>query len=136
MQQRQLPGTDLSLSLLGLGNFTFGVDWWGTFSDDEAVAIQNHAFDRGVTFFDTAPAYGNWRAEGLMKQTLEYAGRDNICLSTKFGYDLFVDPGEEGSHRERKQDFSPAHRSAKSASSRSSSWAPITSTCTRPTTSS
>ena len=108
MQLRQLPGTDLTLSLLGLGNFTFGVDWWGTFTDDEAIAIQNHAFDRGVTFFDTAPAYGNWRAEGLMKQTLAYAGRDNICLSTKFGYDLFVDPGEEGSHRERKQDFSPA----------------------------
>ena len=109
MQHRPLPGTDLSLSLLGFGNFTFGVNWWGDFTDDEAVAIQNHAVDRGVTFFDTAPAYGNWRAERLMRPTLDYAGRDRVTLSTKFGYNLFQDPGEEGSHRERKQDFSPAH---------------------------
>ena len=107
MHTRTLPGTDLSVSLLGFGNFTFGVNWWGDFTDDQAVAIQNHAVDRGVTFFDTAPAYGNWRAEKLMKPTLEYAGRDNIVLSTKFGYDLVTDPGEEGSHRERKQNFSP-----------------------------
>ena len=109
MQHRPLPGTDLSLSLLGFGNFTFGVNWWGDFTDEQAVAIQNHAVDRGVTFFDTAPAYGNWRAERLMKPTLDYAGRDRITLSTKFGYNLFQDPGEEGSHRERKQDFSPDH---------------------------
>ena len=109
MQHRPLPGTGLSLSLLGFGNFTFGVNWWGDFTDEQAVAIQNHAVDRGVTFFDTAPAYGNWRAERLMKPTLDYAGRDRITLSTKFGYNLFQDPGEEGSHRERRQDFSPAH---------------------------
>ncbi|MEM1110135.1 MAG: aldo/keto reductase [Planctomycetota bacterium] len=107
MITRIIPGTDLSVSLLGFGNFTFGVNWWGDFTDDEAVTIQNHAVDRGVTFFDTAPAYGNWRAESLMKPTLEYAGRDNIVLSTKFGYDLVSDPGEEGSHRERTQNFSP-----------------------------
>lgn len=107
MQTRNIPGTDLDVSILGFGNFTFGVNWWGDFTDDEAVAIQNHAFDQGVTFFDTAPAYGNWRAESLMKPTLAYAGRDNITLSTKFGYDLVTDPGEEGSHRERKQNFSP-----------------------------
>lgn len=107
MQYRTIPGTDLSLSLLGFGNFVFGVNWWGDFTDEQAITIQNYAFDRGVTFFDTAPAYGNWRAESLMKPTLQYAGRDNIVLSTKFGYDLVTDPGEEGYHRERKQNFSP-----------------------------
>ncbi|MEM9883626.1 MAG: aldo/keto reductase [Planctomycetota bacterium] len=109
MQTRTVPGTDLSVSLLGFGNFTFGVNWWGDFTDEQAVAIQNHAVDRGVTFFDTAPAYGNWRAERLMKPTIEYAGRDNLTLSTKFGYDLVTDPGEEGSHRERKQNFTPGN---------------------------
>ncbi|MEM6458992.1 MAG: aldo/keto reductase [Planctomycetota bacterium] len=109
MQTRTVPGTDLSVSILGFGNFTFGVNWWGDFTDDEAITIQNYAVDRGVTFFDTAPAYGNWRAERLMKPTIEYAGRDNLTLSTKFGYDLVTDPGEEGSHRERKQNFTPGN---------------------------
>ena len=106
IEQRNIPGTDLSVSLLGFGNFTFGVNWWIDATDEEAVAIQNAAFDLGVTFFDTAPAYGNWRAEKLLKPTIAYAGRDNVVVSTKFGYDLVSDPGEEGSHRERKQDFS------------------------------
>ncbi|MEX2388579.1 MAG: aldo/keto reductase, partial [Phycisphaeraceae bacterium] len=50
--------------------------------------------------------YGNGRAEGLMKATIDYAGRDNLVIATKFGYDFYKDPGEEGGHRERKQDFS------------------------------
>lgn len=107
MQKRPLPGTDLSVSLLAFGNFTFGTNWWGDFSDDDAERIQNHAVDQGVNFFDTAPAYGNGRAEALVKPTIAYAGRDNLVISTKFGYDLVRDPGEEGSHRERKQNFTP-----------------------------
>ena len=106
MHQAPIPGTNLSVSTLAFGNFTFGTNWWGDFSDEDAVAIQNHAVDRGVTFFDTAPAYGNYRAEKLLKPTIDYAGRENLVISTKFGYDLERDPGEEGSHRERKQDFS------------------------------
>src|SRR5207248_1203024 len=43
-------------------------------------------------------------------ETLKYAGRDKIVLSTKFGYDFYSDPGAPpgtpGSHKERKQDFS------------------------------
>lgn len=108
MDYRIIPGTDLKVSLLGFGNFTFGVDWWSNASDADAIAIQNAAFDLGVNFYDTAPAYGNWRAEKLMKETIQYAGRDNLVVSTKFGYDLLSDPGEAGSHRERKQDFSDA----------------------------
>jgi len=109
MITRNIPGTDLDVSLLAFGNFTVGNNWWKEFTDDEAVALQNHAVDRGVTFFDTAPAYGNGKAESLMKPTIRYAGRDNVVISTKFGYDLVADPGEEGSHRERKQDFSEAN---------------------------
>ena len=107
MLYRTLPQTDLSVSLLAFGNFVFGTNWWGEFSDDDAVALQNAAVERGVNFFDTAPAYGNGRSESLMKRTLADVGRDRVVLSTKFGYDFYKDPGEEGSHRERKQDFSP-----------------------------
>ena len=107
MDYRVIPGTDLSVSVLGFGNFVFGTNWWGEFSDDDGVKLQNRAFDLGVTFFDTAAAYGNGRAEKLLARTIEYAGRDNLVVSTKFGYDFYQDPGEQGGHRERRQDFSP-----------------------------
>ena len=107
MQHVTIPGTDLSVSLLGFGNFVFGTNWWGEFTDEQAVRMQNQAYDLGVTFFDTAPAYGNGRAESLLAPTIEYAGRDNVTISTKFGYNLVADPGKPGSHRERKQDYSP-----------------------------
>src|SRR5690606_27318321 len=107
MQYRSIPGTDLTVSLLGFGNFVFGTSWWGEFSDEEGVRLQNQAFDLGVTFFDTAAAYGNGRAESLLAQTIKYAGRDNLVISTKFGYDFYKTPGEEGGHAERPQDFSP-----------------------------
>ena len=97
----------MNLSILGFGNFVFGTNWWGDFDDDEAVRMQNYAVERGVTFFDTGAAYGNGRAERLLAQTIRHAGRDRITVSTKFGYDFYGDPGEEGGHRERRQDFSP-----------------------------
>jgi len=107
MQQRNIPGTDLSVSFLAFGNFMFGTNWWGEFSDEDGIALQNQAVDAGVNFFDTAPAYGNGRAEQLLKHTIDYAGRDHLVITTKFGYDFYGDPGEEGGHRERKQNFTP-----------------------------
>jgi len=107
MQYRTLPGTDLSVSLLGFGNFVFGTNWWGEFTDEEGVRLQNRAVELGVNFFDTAAAYGNGRAERLLARTIAYAGRDNLVISSKFGYDFYTDTGGSG-HRERRQDFSPA----------------------------
>jgi len=106
MQTRQIPGTDLHVSLLCFGNFTFGTGWWGEFTDAEGIALQNEAFDHGVNFFDTAPTYGNGRAEMLLADTIQHAGRDNIVVTTKFGYDIYADPGDGKSHREKKQNFS------------------------------
>jgi len=42
----------------------------------------------------------------MMAETLKYATREKIVLSTKFGYDFYSDPGAAWSHKERKQDFS------------------------------
>jgi len=108
MQYRIIPGTTLNVSELSFGNFMYGSHMWGKTPADapEGIRLQNLACDLGVNFFDTGDAYSNGHAERLMVDTLKYAGRDKIILSTKFGYDFYGDPGTSGSHKERKQDFS------------------------------
>ncbi len=108
MRYRTIPGTRISVSELSFGNFIFGSHMWGKTPADapEGVRLQNLAFDLGVNFFDTGDAYSNGHAERLMADTIKYAGREKIILSTKFGYDFYSDPGAAGSHKERKQDFS------------------------------
>jgi aryl-alcohol dehydrogenase-like predicted oxidoreductase len=109
MLYRKIPGTDLNVSELSFGNFIYGSSMWGKGPTDEpeGIRLQNRAFELGLNFFDTGDAYDNGRAERMMRETLHFAGRDKIVLSTKFGYDFYTDPGAQGSHRERKQDFSP-----------------------------
>ncbi len=108
MRYRTIPNTQLRVSELSFGNFIFGSHMWGKTPEDapEGVRLQNLAFDLGVNFFDTGDAYSNGHAERLMADTIHYAGRDKIILSSKFGYDFYSDPGAAGSHKERKQDFS------------------------------
>jgi len=110
MLYRTVPHTTLAVSELAFGNFIYGSFMWGKKAADEpeGIRLQNLAFDLGVNFFDTGDAYDNGRAERMMAPTLRYAGRDQIVLSTKFGYDFYHDAGTPGSHRERKQDFSEA----------------------------
>jgi aryl-alcohol dehydrogenase-like predicted oxidoreductase len=83
------------------------VDWWGHYTDERAMQLLKFSFDQGITFFDNGDAYGNGRAETIFGQFLTTVPRDQIQIGGKFGYDFYSDPGEAGSHRERKQDFSP-----------------------------
>ncbi|HYO07833.1 MAG TPA: aldo/keto reductase [Tepidisphaeraceae bacterium] len=109
MLRRTFGNTDLEVSAISLGCWIFGVDWWGHYTDDRGVAICRFAYDRGVTFFDNGDAYGNGRAETVLGKFLKEGGvaRDKIEIGGKFGYDFYTDPGTPGSHKERKQDFSP-----------------------------
>lgn len=109
MQHRRLGNTEVHLSAISLGCWVFGVDWWGRYNDDDALRLMQFAFDCGITFFDSGDAYGNGRAETLLGRFLKAGAvrRDQVQIGGKFGYDFYADPGEIGSHRERKQDFSP-----------------------------
>jgi aryl-alcohol dehydrogenase-like predicted oxidoreductase len=110
MERRKLGNTSLEVSAISLGCWIFGVDWWGHYTDERAVALQQFAYDQGITFFDNGDAYGNGRAELMFGKFLKESKipRHKIELGGKFGYDFYTDPGDVGSHRERKQDFSPA----------------------------
>jgi aryl-alcohol dehydrogenase-like predicted oxidoreductase len=107
MLRRKFGSTNLEVSAVSLGCWPFGVDWWGHYTDEHALRLMKFAFDQGITFFDSGDAYGNGRAESLLGQFLKTLPRDRVEIGGKFGYDFYSDPGEAGSHRERKQEFSP-----------------------------
>jgi aryl-alcohol dehydrogenase-like predicted oxidoreductase len=107
MQRRKFGNTSLEVSAISLGCWIFGVDWWGHYTDEQAMRLMKFSRDQGITFFDSGDAYGNGRAEALLGGFLKTVPRDSVEIGGKFGYDFYSDPGEPGSHKERKQDFSP-----------------------------
>ncbi len=107
MERRRFGNTSLEVSAVSLGCWIFGVDWWGHYTDEQGVRLCQYAFDQGITFFDNGDAYGNGRAESVFAKFLQNIPREKVEIGSKFGYDFYNDPGEPGSHKERKQDFSP-----------------------------
>ena len=84
MKKRTLGTSGLEVSAIGLGcmGLTFG---YGPATDtSEAVALIRAAFDLGVTFFDSAEAYGAANEEMLGEATAPL--RDRVVLATKFGF--------------------------------------------------
>jgi len=94
MQTRTL-GTGLEVSALGYGCMGLSFGYGPPTNKREAIALLRHAVDLGVTFFDTAEAYGPFTNEELVGEALTPV-RDQVVIATKFGFD--IDP-ETGKHR-------------------------------------
>lgn len=77
----------LEVSAIGLG--CMGMSWaYGPPPDrTEMIALMRTAFDKGVTFFDTAEAYGPFANEELVGEALAPMRRQ-VAIATKFGYDI------------------------------------------------
>ena len=84
---RVLGSGDASLEVSAIGYGCMGLDSaWGIPMDpDDAVALLRAAYERGVTFFDTAEAYGQGSNEILVGRALEPI-RDSVVVATKFGF--------------------------------------------------
>jgi pyridoxine 4-dehydrogenase len=85
MQKRKLGTSGLEVSAIGLGcmGLSFGL---GPATDrHEAIALIRAAFERGVTFFDTAESYGPFVNEEVVGEALE-PFRDQVVIATKFGF--------------------------------------------------
>ena len=91
--QRKLG--NLTVSSLGLGCQGFGQNMYGVPqpSREQAVRIIHQAFDHGVTFFDTAEAYGPFESERVGGEGLKGI-RDQVVLATKFGWDIDQQTGK------------------------------------------
>jgi len=84
MRTRTLGRSGPEVSALGLGCMGMS-DFYGQHSDAESLATLDRALELGVTFFDTADAYGPFTNELLLGRAL--AGRrERVFLATKFGF--------------------------------------------------
>lgn len=83
---------DLEVSEIGFGTMSFASTYGAAPNDDEAIRVIRGAFDRGVTFFDTAEAYGPFTNEVLVGKALVPV-RDQVVIATKFGFDIDFDTG-------------------------------------------
>ena len=86
MQKRKLGNTGLEVSALGLGCMGLSFGYGPETTKADAIKLIRRAFELGVTFFDTAEAYGPFKNEELLGEALQ-PFRDQIAIATKFGFE-------------------------------------------------
>jgi len=85
MQKRQLGNSGLEVSAIGLGCMGISFAYGPAMEKSAAIHLIHAALERGVTFFDTAEAYGPFTNETLLGEALA-PFRDQIVIATKFGF--------------------------------------------------
>jgi len=94
MRYRVLGGSGIEASIVAFGAWAVGGWWWGGADDSESIDAIRKALDLGITFIDTAPAYGLGHSEEVVGKALK-GRRDEVVLATKCG---LVWHGDKGSH--------------------------------------
>ncbi|MET9844288.1 aldo/keto reductase [Streptomyces ossamyceticus] len=109
---RPLGRSGIQVSALGFGCWAIGGEWqsadgqplgWGRVDDEESVRAVRRALDLGVTFFDTADAYGAGHSERVLGRALGRR-RADVVVATKWG-NVF----DERTRTLTGQDDTPAH---------------------------
>lgn len=85
MKSRKLR--DLEVSTIGLGCMGMSHGYGPAADKNEMIKLIRHAYDLGVTFFDTAEVYGPYLNEELVGEALEPI-RDKVVIATKFGIQM------------------------------------------------
>jgi aryl-alcohol dehydrogenase-like predicted oxidoreductase len=92
---RTLGRSGIEVSALGLGCWAIGGPWlfdgapagWSEVDDAESLRALRRARELGVTFFDTASAYGAGHSERLLGEAFR-TSREDVVIATKFGFDV------------------------------------------------
>jgi len=85
MQKRTLGKSGLEVSALGLGCMGLSYGYGPATEKEQALKLIRTAYEGGVTFFDTAEAYGPHLNEELLGEALA-PFRDKVVIATKFGF--------------------------------------------------
>jgi aryl-alcohol dehydrogenase-like predicted oxidoreductase len=86
MQKRKLGKSGLEVSAIGFGCMGLSFGYGPATEKQQAIALIRSAFDRGVTFFDTAEAYGPFTNEEVVGEALAPV-RKQVAIATKFGFE-------------------------------------------------
>jgi aryl-alcohol dehydrogenase-like predicted oxidoreductase len=85
MQKRKLGKSNLEVSAIGLGCMGMTFAYGPAIEKQKGISLLRAAVERGVTFFDTAEAYGPFTNEELLGEALAPV-RDRVVIATKFGF--------------------------------------------------
>jgi aryl-alcohol dehydrogenase-like predicted oxidoreductase len=85
MKKRTLGKSNLEVSAIGLGCMGLSFGYGPATEKRDAIELIRSAFNQGVTFFDTAEAYGPFANEELLGEALAPM-RDQVVIATKFGF--------------------------------------------------
>src|ERR1700678_7882 len=108
MQKRKLGNSNLEVSALGLGCMGMSVGYGPASDKKEMISLIRTAVERGVTFFDTAEAYGPFTNEELVGEALAPL-RDQGVIATKFGCKPDPNGGPALNTRWTAQNSRPEH---------------------------
>ena len=95
MKIRTLGKSGLDVSALGLGCMGMSFAYGPAPDKKEMISLIRSAFEQGVTFFDTAEAYGPYVNEELVGEAVA-SFRDKIVIATKFGFTFGPNRGQSG----------------------------------------
>ncbi len=87
MQMRVLGKSGLEVSAIGFGCMGLNFSYGHALPKAECIAMIRAAFERGVTFFDTAEVYGPFTNEEIVGEAVK-PFRDKAVIATKFGFDI------------------------------------------------
>ena len=85
MEKRIIGNSGLEVSALGLGCMGLSFGYGPATDKKDAVKLIQKAFDKGITFFDTAEVYGQGANEALLGEAIA-PFRDQVVIATKFGF--------------------------------------------------
>src|SRR5688572_8684760 len=86
MKKRALGNSGLEVTAIGLGCMGLSSGYGPETNKEDAIKLIRRAFELGVTFFDTAEAYGPYKNEEILGEALA-PFRDEVVIATKFGFE-------------------------------------------------
>ena len=95
MERRTLGKSGLEISALGLGCMSMTSAYGPAADKSEMIQLMRSAHEKGITFFDTAEAYGPFANEELVGEALQPV-REQVVIATKFGFDIDPVTGKRG----------------------------------------